>query len=138
VILYLFGRISGRENRLSGYTIRPLPFAEHSRLNDHLQNDKSSERSEGVPAFGLPLFFLGFLISRFNGSNHASSPFCSVSRLLWYDKLTCSTARVPVFLGSARFSQYSDISGRGAPESVRSQINLESHPIASDLVNDLA
>jgi hypothetical protein len=42
-----------------------LHSAEHSLLNDHLRSDTSSKRSEGVPAFGLPLFSLGFLINSF-------------------------------------------------------------------------
>jgi hypothetical protein len=42
-----------------------LHSTEHSLLNDHLQSDMSSKRSEGVPAFGLPLFSLGFLINSF-------------------------------------------------------------------------
>ncbi len=48
-----------------GFNIRPPQSAEHSLLNDHLRGDKPSKRSEGVPAFGLPLFLLSFLINSF-------------------------------------------------------------------------
>jgi hypothetical protein len=48
-----------------GFNIRPSHSAEHSLLNDHLRGDKPSKRSEGVPAFGLPLFPLSFLINSF-------------------------------------------------------------------------
>ena len=47
-----------------------------SRTQDRLRGDNSSKRAEGVPAFGLPVLFLIFLVSRsfskFNGSNQAS------------------------------------------------------------------
>jgi len=45
-----------------GFPVLRLALRRTLSTHDHLRSDRSSKRSEGVPAFGLPLFSLNLLI----------------------------------------------------------------------------
>ena len=95
----------------------------------------SSKRAEGVPAFGLPLFSLGFLTNLFLFQIYWIKPctfrevgmdslrrFSSVSRLSWFTSLPALGPVSLHFLRFARLFTNAGILERGAPVSFGSEI----------------